>query len=128
MGIPLTAIFPCTDACHNSFFSFFPHWRMEYNILVCVCVCVCVCVYVFVDMFEKVYTGKLFCLAIRITLPSDRFAWRRAPQRLPLFKFAITGGPHVLCLCIVVYVKFLHIVNREGAENCFLLFADTRRI
>jgi len=40
----------------------------------------------------------------------------------------LLGGPRVLCLCIVVAVKFLHTINREGAENGFLLFADTRRI
>jgi len=39
MGIPLTASGPCTDACLNSFFSFFPHCKLEYYIRSCVCVC-----------------------------------------------------------------------------------------
>jgi hypothetical protein len=37
-------------------------------------------------------------------------------------------GQHVLCLCIVVDAKCLHTTNKEGVENSFLLFADTRRI
>ena len=69
---------------------------MEYSLRSYVCV--------FVDTYVQVHTGKLFYLAIRITLPPDRFAWIRAPQRSPLFKFAVTGGPHVLCLCIAVAV------------------------
>jgi hypothetical protein len=65
-------------------------------------------------------------MTIRITTPSDRFAWRRASQRSPLFIFAVTGV-HMHYVCIVVNVKFLHTINK-GAENGFLFFAQTRRI
>jgi hypothetical protein len=47
-------------------------------------------------------TGPLIYLANTIDHSRDRFAWRQAAHRSPLFQFAVSGGPHVLFQCIAV--------------------------